>query len=212
MLNKTFKDLKDCVQAFLNRNDPEVVDNIPKFIGLAEQEFARVVKIPMAEGEAIFTPSYEGHNKMPIPDDCLSPISMMVSDGEILGEGKLWPYTRVNAFAFFNIESKGTDKGRYFTKMEDGFTFYPTLKSDSVALLTYHKDLTPMSADSDTSPALKYGYDLMLYWSLKHAAVFLRDPEQESYWSGKAQDALQTMETTFNEMHWAGSPLRIIGV
>lgn len=198
---KTFADLKSDVQKWLNRNDPEIINMIPSFIALAEQEFSRVIKIPMDEGHYQKQVGID-ETYITIPDDLMSPIAVYVN---------AQPYTRVNGFGYFKtLASSG--EGQYFAKYEDRFLFTPELQVGDVVVITYHKELKPLETDNDTNAALEYGYDLMLYWALKHASMFLRDPENEQYWSGKAQEAAITLDKTFNEMHWAGSPLKVLRV
>lgn len=210
MLNKTLGDLKSDIQLWLNRTDPEVVNAIPAFVTLAEQEFSRAVKIPMDEGQFLYNAVGGGSlaEFVPIPTDMLSPIGVSVGSFDT---GKATSYTRIDGYAIIDIINKGTDTGHYFAKYNEGFIIYPSLQENDIVSFIYHKDLTPMVSDGDASPALTYGYDLMLYWSLKHASVFLRDPEQEQYWTEKASEALVTMQNTFEEMHWSGSPKQILG-
>lgn len=202
MATKTFADLKSDVQKWLNRNDPEIINLIPNFVSLAEQEFSRSVKIPMDEGHYQEQVGLD-ETYITIPDDLLSPIAMYVN---------AQPYTRVNGYGYFKTLATNNQEGQYFCKFEDRFLFYPELTAGDIVVVTYHKELKPLEIDSDTNAALEYGYDLMLYWTLKHASMFLRDPDNEQYWTKKAQEALVTMEQTFDEFHWKGSPLRVLGV
>lgn len=199
MMNKTNADLKSDVKKWLNRNDPTTVGMIPSFIALAEQEFSRIIKIPMNEASIDVLVNTE--KTIPIPDDLLSPIAVYVND---------IPQTRVNGWALFDEIRRTKNDGYFFAKLDKEWIFYPELKKDDAVKIIYHQDLTPMVSDTDTSPALKHGYDLMLYWSLKHASVYLRDPESEQFWSAKAEDAVTTMTDTFDDFHWSGSPLQVM--
>lgn len=226
MLNKTFGDLKGDIQLWLNRTDLEVVNAIPAFVTLAEQEFSRAVKIPMDEGQMLYSATGTGSlsEGVEIPEDMLSPIGVTVTDTSNPDHPVIRSATRVDGYALFEmigeeaiVEADQTipvvDKTftQYFAKYNNRFLFYPALPAGGLVSIIYHKDLTPMNSDADVSPALVYGYDLMLYWSLKHASVFLRDPDQEQYWTAKASEALTTMQATFDDMHWSGSPLQILG-
>lgn len=209
-LNKTYGDLKKDVQDWLNRTDPDTINKIPSFIALAEQEFSRMVKLPLNVGSFTLTAAHD-YEIFRVPEDMLSPLTVRVTrSGDIFGK----MYNQIGEHGMFQklhtwTPDTKTDEA-YFCKWIDLFLFYPPLNAGDSVSISYHKDLEVMEVDTDTSPALKYGYDLMLYWALKHASIFFRDPEQEQYWTGKAQEALVTMTSTFNEMEWGGSPLVIL--
>lgn len=205
-----YGDLKDAVLAWLNRDDDETVANLPLFIGFAEQEFSKAVKLPDNDGLLSQTIASVDPEYIQIPDDCMSPKFVTVN-------GK--PYNRVDFETYTRMKSSGlksidtvitpdiatTTYSGYFTKFMNQWQFLPVLKEGDKVEMTYHKRLPEMVIDSDVSPALQDGGALMMYLSLRHASIFLRDFEQEQYWTAKAQEATTAMQEYIDETNWNGS-------
>lgn len=212
MLNKTLGDLKLDVAKWLNRNDPELIAMIPSWIALAEQECSRALDIPYTR--ASVTEILTGPT-LPIPKDMMAPKSVRIMKPN--GHTHVCHKATLHDFGLMEHQFRQEMANpfwhheHYFAIRAGNFEFLPTAASGDIVVITYHKALEPMIADADTNEVMTYAYDLILYWTLKHASTYMRDPDQEALWSGKAQEAVQTISAHFDAMENEGAPLEVYG-
>lgn len=215
-----YKDLKDAVQLWLNRRDAATVDNIPMFINFAEKQFTRLVKLPYYETGVEFTID-SNFNYVVIPQDFLSAKHVMVN-------GK--PHNRVDTETFMRMKNidrpsdmqkdsttpnssqdfvnGGTLSRKYFfTRIGEQLHFLPTPVVGDVVELIYAQDIPEMTFDNDQPYSILIAPDVLLYLSLRHASIFIRDNEQEQFWMSKAQEAADSMNQQLDEAEWSGSAL-----
>lgn len=216
----TYKDLKEAVALWLNRKDSATIDNIPMFINFAEKQFTRLVKLPYYEVKSEFTID-ENFDYVVIPQDFLSAKHMMVN-------GK--PYNRVDVETFMRMKNLNntrdyvtskndpdsgvilsdqagstSDKAYFFTRIGEQIHFLPTPKVGDKVELIYRQDIPEMQFDNDQPYSLLVAPDVLLYLSMRHASIFIRDVEMEQYWMSKAQEAAESLQTQIDEAEWSGS-------
>lgn len=210
----SYGDLKRAVQLWLNRKDDATLKNIPMFINMAMKQFARMVKLPYYEVLATFEVP-EGVNYVGIPQDFLSAKHLSVNS---------IPYNRVDNETFLRLRGKGKAPTPYniqtgiqgatletqyfFTRVGGQLQFIPELTTGDLVELIYQRDIPELTGDStDDFYPLLVASDVILYLSLRHASTFLRDPEQDQYWMGKATEAAQSLQDQLNEAEWSGSAI-----
>lgn len=216
----TYKDLKEAVALWLNRKDSATINNIPMFINFAEKQFTRLVKLPYYEVKSEFTID-ENFDYVVIPQDFLSAKHMMVN-------GK--PYNRVDVETFMRMKNLNntrdyvtskndpdsgvilsdqagstSDKAYFFTRIGEQIHFLPTPKVGDVVELIYRQDIPEMQFDNDQPYSLLVAPDVLLYLSMRHASIFIRDVEMEQYWMSKAQEAAESVQIQIDEAEWSGS-------
>ena len=210
-----YGDLKKAVRLWLNRKDSTTIDNIPMFINMAHKQFTRMVKLPYYE-TLVTKDVQEGESYVTIPEDFLSAKHLSVDsipynrvDTEtfmrIKGDTQNTEITEDNEYGF--LTGATTESRYYFTRVGGNFYFHPDLKPGSTVELIYQQDIPEFKQDSDEPYSLLVASDVMLYLSLRHASIFLRDPEQESYWAQKASDAAASIQQQLVEAEWSGSAL-----
>lgn len=218
----TYKDLKDAVALWLNRKDSATVDNIPMFINFAEKQFTRLVKLPYYEVKSEFTID-ENFDYVVIPQDFLSLKHLMIN-------GK--PYNRVDVETYMRMKNLNntrdyvtskndpdsgvilsdqagstSDKAYFFTRIGEQIHFLPTPKVGDLVEMIYRQDIPEMTFDNDQPYSLLVAPDVLLYLSMRHASIFIRDVEMEQYWMSKAQEAAESVQTQIDEAEWSGSAI-----
>lgn len=214
----TYGDLKKAVQLWLNRKDETTLNNIPMFVNMALKTFVRLVKLPYYE-VLVSLEALEGFNYVNIPQDFLSAKHVGVN-------GR--PYNRVDVETFMRLQNKiedsgghteidqevimayntGTTETRYFfTRVGGQLRFIPDLSPGDVVEMIYRKDIPEFRDENEEHYLLMVASDVMLYLTLRHASIFLRDAEQEQFWMGKAQEAAESLQTQLDEAEWSGSSL-----
>ncbi|UIW10594.1 virion structural protein [Aeromonas phage BUCT695] len=193
-----YAELKDAVKTWLNRRDQTTIANIPIFINFAEKQFTRMVRLPYYETEMIR--SVEDYNFIEIPNDFLSVKHLMVNDKHL---------TRVDVETFARLKAKGNlgDKPYWFSRIGARIYTLPDLKRGDNIHMVYNRDIPEMEEETDAPYSLIIAPDVMLYLSLRHASIFLRDNEQEQFWAQKAQDAAMEVNAQLDEAEWKGSSL-----
>lgn len=212
----TYNDLVQAVQLWLNRKDNVTIDNIPMFINMALKTFTRMVRMPYYE-VLISTTAIGGYPYVVIPND-------FVRAKHVTVNGQ--PYNRVDVETFLRIQDKNTNQAPlpqprdvstlsisttqtkyFFTRVGGQLRFIPELQEGDAVEMIYQRDIPEFKdADADKeSYILLTASDVMLYLSLRHASIFLRDPEQEQYWMQKATDAANTLQTQLDDAEWSGS-------
>lgn len=195
-----YGDLKVAVQTWLNRKDSATTENIPMFINFAEKQFTRLVRLPYYENRFTRTVT-EGLEWVEIPNDFLSVKHFNVNGFAV---------TRVDVETFTRIKRKKTNydgKPYYFTRIGGKMYTYPSLVPGDEVEVIYNRDIPEMKEESDCPYSLLIGPDVMLYLSLRHASIFIRDNEQEVYWAQKASDAAGEINAQLDEAEWKGSSL-----
>lgn len=212
----TYGDLKKAVQIWLNRRDSATVDNIPMFINMAAKQFTRLVKLPYYE-VLISLDAIEGFDFVNIPNDFLSAKSVSVN-GEPYNRVDVETFQRLEMFgvatsmdlsdnAFGFIQGATTARTRYFTRVGEQLRFIPSLKAGDVVEMIYQRDIPEFKHDTDEPYSLLVASDILLYLSLRHASIFLRDNDQEQFWMMKSQEAADSLNKQLDEAEWSGSAL-----
>lgn len=211
----TYGDLKKAVRIWLNRKDSATLDNIPMFVNMAHKQFTRMVKLPYYE-VLVSLEALEGFEYVNIPSDFLMAKHITVNG---------LPYNRVDNETFMrmkNSDSQNTEtkeegysfltgatttNKNFFTRVGGQLHFLPTLSAGDIVEMIYQRDIPEMINDEEGPYSLLVASDVMLYLTLKHAATFLRDNEQEQFWMAKASEAASSLSAQLEEAEWSGSSL-----
>lgn len=224
----TYGDLKMAVASWLNRRDDATINKIPLFINFATKQFTRLMKLPYYESR-VFLTAVEGKDFVNIPNDFLSAKHIMVNgvpqtrvDLDTFqrlnsGTGTQRPPEPRDVTDAGRIIIGGTDnntlagattaKENFFARIGNQLHFLPALTEGDVVEMIYRRDIPEMKQDSDSPYFLLVASDVMLYLTLRHAAIFLRDNEQEAYWNQKATEAAAALQEQLDEAEWSGSSL-----
>ena len=200
----SYRELKNAVQMWLNRKDSNTVQMIPAFINFAEKEFARLIRIPYNENEVRRTVTEE-INHIEIPQNLLS-VKHFFVNGLSYNRVDMETYQRIkeqNPATSFEL----TGSHRVFARVGWKIITFPELKAGDEVSMIYNMDIVEMTKDDDYPYHLIIAPDVMLYLSLRHAAIYLRDNEQEMYWAQKATDAAGQVNSQIVEQEWSGSAL-----
>ena len=215
----TYGDLKKAIRLWLNRKDNATIDNIPMFVNMAHKQFTRMIKLPYYE-VLVSLEAIEGFDYVNIPQDFLSAKHLSVNG---------LPYNRVDNETFLRMKNANTqntvirqprsgdglpflqgattEKSFFFTRVGGQFHFIPELITGDTVEMVYQRDIPEFKSDEEEPYSLLVASDIMLYLSLRHAATFLRDNEQEVYWMQKANDAADSLRMQLEEAEWSGSAL-----
>lgn len=198
-----YADLQSAVQLWLNRKDQATVNNIPAFINFAEKDFTRFLRLPFYENELRLIIGLERFNFVELPQDFLAARAFLVN-------GKAMSH--LDPEAFHRQRGKTGDDNthpKYWTRIGWRIITWPALQIGDEISLLYHQDIPEMTAPSDRPYSLVVAPDVLLYLTLRHASIFLRDNEQEQYWMNKAKEAIELVQHQLDEAEWSGNSLAV---
>lgn len=199
----SYKGLKEAVQLWLNRKDQATVNNIPAFINFAEKDFTRFLRLPYYENEIRYLITTNTNNFLELPQDFLSARSFLVNGRAM---------THLDPESFHRQRGKTADDNthpKYWTRIGWKIITWPALSVGDELSLLYHQDIPEMKEDNDRPYSLIVAPDVLLYLTLRHASIFLRDNEQEQYWMSKATEAVTLVSAQLDEAEWSGNSLAV---
>lgn len=234
----TYGGLKQAVQLWLNRNDAATINSIPMFINFAENDFQRLVRLPQYEIIATTSNGKLDPITDAVPESLLS-IKLPKTYFEMKHFSiNGIPYNRLDVETFNRIKSGVSDskvsstqittsseesaatvtrlqgtttRSHFFCRKGNELFMLPALKSGDEVEMIYYEAYPEMNDDGLGTDSLDIAPDIMLYLSLRHAAVFLRDNEQAQFWEQKATDAAGALIRRLDDIEWSGSSLVVPG-
>lgn len=182
---------------YLDYYDNELTDKADIFIEAAEKEVARVLRVPFNEKLVQLRFTTDERDSVAIPQDYIESKEMFIKEtNEII---------KMSEFSFIMRKRAGIDKstegsGRYYARIGNTFIMYPALEDDETVIFNYYADPSNMRNPDDTSYLLVVAPMLLLYLSLKHAMIFLKNDEDAGKYSALANGELEQVRLQVNRM------------
>ncbi len=179
-----YGELKDEILSYLDYYDAELIAQLPNFVQKAELEVLRILRSPIYEKvvQLEFDPDQEGSAF--VPNDLVEGISMLLNQSCKV-------VNKMPDFASL-VRKKGnitpTEYDTYwYARVGTVFQIYPIPEPTEQVFYTYYATPRKLVNDSDYVPTLELAPDVLLYLSLKHAMVFLRNDEDAAKYQQMAQ-------------------------
>lgn len=214
----TYGGLKKAVSLWADRDDPEFVEQIPNFIDFGQKEIYRNLRIPTVSKE-VYLSIKDGTCHIP-PDFLEAQWIMRAKTGQLF---KLIGPEEMSALRENGI-GKHDDTSIKFARFGNRWLFYPLIDADTPVypddgapeipaensvILSYYADPPELVNDSDTSAILTIAPELLLYFALRHASLFVQDNEGAEKWSALGTASLEEIVHQAKASEWKGSPLAI---
>lgn len=217
----TYGWLKKAVALWADRDDDEFVNQIPNFINFAEKEIYRNLRIPPLEKE-VYLDIKDGVAYIP-PDYLEAQWMMRAKDGTIFQVTSPEEISYRRQHGTIN-PSHWNNQPVNFARFGSRFIFYPSIEADTPyypddgsplipaensVILSYYADPPEFHEDTDTSAILTIAPELLLYFALRHSALYVQDNEGAEKWSALGQASLDEIVIQAERSEWKGSPLVI---
>lgn len=124
-----------------------------------------------------------------LPSDFLEVVAAYIDSGGF--RNALEPYTP-NAL---NFRRNDTERPVRYSIVDGYMKLQPAPDGTYSIELRYYQENSALSDDSDTNDVLTQYPDLYLYCVLKHAAAWMQDPEQMTWFGTLHADAYRKMES-----------------
>lgn len=215
---RTYGDLKEAVSLWMDRDDDEFVKQIPNFIDFGQKEVYRNLRIPPLEKE-IYLSVKDGVGYIP-PDFLEAKFIMRARNAQVF---RLTSEEEISSLREADI-GKDNDKVVKYARFGKRWLFYPLIEAgtphypddgspeipaNDAVILCYYSDPAEFVNDDDTDAILTIAPDLLLYFALRHACLFVQDNEGAQKWSAMGQASMEELEAQAKKSEWKGSPLVI---
>ncbi len=178
MALSTYSDLKTAVASWLNRTDLTSV--IPDFVVLAESDIRNDIRLPAMETLASGT----------LSGNTLAQPTRYLSTRRLVVKGDVYAYVTPDRFQ--ELDQASATEPSYTIV---GQTFYMVNAKDGDAYsLLYYQGFAALSGASDTNWLLSNAPDVYLFAACKHAATYLKSPEEEARFVALYQSAMQRVQ------------------
>jgi hypothetical protein len=194
-----YGELKTAVADWLNRDDLTSV--IPTFIDLAHAKLNRRLRVRemIQRSTASVTTQF---TRLPANFLSMRNIQLNVSTPKSLEY--LSPEQMDQERALGNTAREPV----YYSIMGDNIEVFPSPDAAYEIEMTYHKELTALSADADTNWLLTKAPDSYLYGALLQAAPYLKDTAETSLWLQAHDMVVSELETDSEKALYGGSTLK----
>lgn len=218
----TYGWLKKAVSLWADRDDDEFVNQIPNFINFAQKEIYRNLRVPPLEKE-IYLGIENGMAVLPV--DYLETQWIMRS-----ANGQMLRVTSPEEIDWLK-RNKTTHPSSFnegeivFARMGKRLFFYPPISASvprypgpteppveppaDAVIMNYYADPKEFWEDEDTSAILTIAPELLLYFSLRHASLFVQDDNAVQKWSALGKAILDEIVAQNDRAEYSGSPLAI---
>lgn len=166
-----YGEVKAQFRGALNRRDitPTQVD---MYVKNACTRAQRLLRVPAAEDVLEYFIAEGFESRLYIPGDYLKLISLTTGDGEELRRTDL---TTVSRLACFHGYPK------FYARQGPEFVIGPKPQGGSTLRLTYHVDMSALSADTDENWLTTIAPDVLINGALAAACKFYVDPRADGY-------------------------------
>lgn len=189
----TYDSLVSDIQTYAERSDSPFVDQVPRFIMLAENRLASEVR---GLGFQRYVTGTLSSNTIEKPDRWRETISLNITtaSGRVFLQQRTYDYCRD-----FNPNPATTGEPRYYA--DYGYEHYfvaPTPDASYPFELAYYERPEPLSDANQTNWITQYAPQTLLYASLLEAQPFLKRPERIPEFQALYDRALQGLAQETN--------------
>ncbi len=210
----TYDSLVASLEAYLQRHDTLVTDNIPQFIGFAQQRIPRELKLLgfRTEVTGTFNGSTLTSGIMQKPADWRKTIAFYVGTGTDNNTHTPILERDYDYIRTIYPDASVTGTPRFYGDADyNHWLIQPTPSEAFPFKIPYYSTLTYLDASTQTNWLTINAPDLLLYASLLEAVPFLKVDERIPVWQGyynAAKQALimQEVEGKFDTAAVVGSP------
>jgi hypothetical protein len=164
-------------------NDASLIAQIPELVMLAENELAADLKVLGTE-IVVESTMTAGEPVIEKPTYWRQTVSLTVT---VPGRGRVTLHKRVYEYLRnFWPDDTITDVPRFYAEYNiNNFLIAPTPAAAYTFELVYNARLDPLSADNQTNWLTANAPQLLLYCSMYHASLFLKNFDKAAEWRGR---------------------------
>ena len=182
----TYDSLLTDIQTYAERTDQPFVNQISRFVMLAENRLASEVR---GLGSQKYVTGFLNNSTFAKPERWRETISFNITttDGRKFLKLRTYDYCRA-----FWLDSAQTGEPRYYADYEyEHFLVVPTPAQAYSFELAYYERPEPLSAENQTNWFTQYAPQMLLYAALLEAQPFLKRPERIAEFQSLYDRALQ---------------------
>lgn len=174
----TYAELKSAIADYLNRQDLTGV--IPTFVGLAESEFGRTLRVRNMLSRATATADSQ---YLSLPNDFLEMRNLRLSGPHGWQALEVLSAKQVDDFRTYNYKNSAGVPGFYAIN-GNAIELIPNPDDQFTVEMTYYSTIPALSETTTTNWLLAKNPDLYLFGSLLQTAPYLKEDERIQTWAG----------------------------
>jgi hypothetical protein len=183
-----YAQLQSNIADFLNRSDLAAV--IPTFIGLAESQMERALRVRQMLGRstAQIDTQYSA-----LPSDFLEAKTFKITSSRPIQPVEFVTPEQMDSAEQQSAGANGIPK--YFTVVGNQIRVHPSPDATYDAELTYFSKLPKLSSSNTSNWLLASSPDAYLYGALMQSAPYLKDDERVAVWGTLYNTAIEAIKT-----------------
>ena len=197
----TYSGLYSTLQAWLNRGDVDLTEQIPTFIALFEARLNRILRQP--DMETTVTLTLDGE-RVDVPDDFLSARALYIDSDP---RQELHPVSLGELRTAYAVQATGKPEVYSISGLE--IVLGPAPDAEYDGILTYYQAIPALSSENETNWLIVAHPDVYLYGALTMAEAFLWNDERIPLWKSAVDEALDELMEHGKKKHYGAAPLRL---
>lgn len=194
----TVSELYDDVQKYLDRNESSIVNKIPMWVHMAEDELDRRLRHPAAEMVQSYVVK-AGYDYVPAPRNLLELKSLrLVDEGRTLYRRSLETLYEL---------PKSDEKPLAFASRANYYILDKTVKVDTTIEFIYYTAPDKLGNENSANLYLVACGDFLLYVALSNGFAYDANPQESAYFRQLAEASLATLQDQINRESMAGHTL-----
>jgi len=195
----TYGELKASVASWLDRSN--LVDRVPEFIALGEDELFSVLRIRQMVRRITATISTEYY---PLPTDFIEAVNLQINTTPKLTHLKYYSPEQMDLFLSANYPGNP----EYYTIVGDEFQFKPIFIQPEQVEIAYFARFPTLSGDNDSNWILQNQRGLYLYAALKQAEPYLDNNDEIGKWATLFNEKVSALNRQSEIGRFSGTTLQ----
>lgn len=192
-------------QAYADRYDQEVVDNMDNFLRFAEARINRLLKVREQSKRARLQ-TVDEQEYYPLPTDFAGMRDINIVTPGADGGESVRTYTYLNPEQM-NIKSAQTTNGLWYTVIADQLQIAPIQAAGSQIEIIYYQRLFPLTRDNPTNWLSNSFPDIYLAALMLEIEAFVKNDQSVMLWESKFKMMIGELQTVDVDERWSGTPL-----
>lgn len=194
----TVSDLYADVQLYMNRNETSIVNKIPLWVRMAEDELDRRLRHPATEAVLTYTVT-QGTDRIPAPAN-LAELKYI----RIPSVKRILYRRSIETLYELPLDDQ-LPTG--FASVSNSYVLNIVAPADTVFEYNFYMTPSKLSTSNASSVYLVQCGDILLYLALSFGFAYDQNPEESAYWRSTAEQALAMLNEQINREQISGSTL-----
>jgi hypothetical protein len=202
----TYQELVDAAQAYADRYDLEVANNIDVFIIMAESRMNRVLKT-RKQSARVYTPAVDDQEYYALPPDYAGMRDIQINSDIPAADHSVSSFSYLSPEQLNNRRDQPSGGKNYYTIIADQIQIYPKQSVGCVLEIIYFQKVPPLTSDNTENWMSQDYPDIYLSGVVAEIELFVKNYDAAGIWAQRLVMATQELDASDNTERWSGSSL-----